>query len=218
MKRLLLNILSKMIILLAPGAQLFYPYRIVYIFKKKFLFPLYAAALKPHFKYVGINFYIEPAAEILGFKYISIGDNFTAFKRLRLEAYDFHNGQTFRPQLIIKANVSINYDCHIGCINRIEIGNNVLIGSKVFITDHSHGDITKNALDLPPAKRDLISKGPIIIGNNVWIGENVSILPNVTLGDGCIVGANSVVTKDFPKNSVLAGVPAKCIKSLNVED
>lgn len=88
------------------------------------------------------------------------------------------------------------------------------MASFVYISDHSHGEITRAELDLPPLGRLLYSKGPIIIGNNVWIGEKVCILPNVRIGDGAVIGANSVVTKDIPPHSVAAGSPAKVIKQL----
>ena len=61
----------------------------------------------------------------------------------------------------------------------------------------------------------MVSKGPVIIEDNVWIGEGVCVLPNVTIGRNSIVGANSVVTKSFSENSVIAGNPAKLIKVLN---
>ena len=57
-----------------------------------------------------------------------------------------------------------------------------------------------------------MSKGDVIIGKNVWIGDKVTILPNVKIGDGVVIGANSVVTKDIPPCSVVAGNPAKIIK------
>jgi len=161
---------------------------------------------------VGCNFYIESPAVINGHKFILIGDNFSSFERLRLEAFNKHLNNLYTPQIIIGNNVSINYDCHIGCINNVTIGNNVLIASKVFITDHYHGEINKESLKLPPSCRKAISKGPVIIEDNVWIGENVSIMPNVTIGRNSIIGANSVVTKSMPANVVVAGIPAKIIK------
>jgi len=60
----------------------------------------------------------------------------------------------------------------------------------------------------------LSSKGPIIIKKNVWIGDSVCILSGVIVGENAIIGANSVVTKDIPANSVVAGVPARVIRQL----
>jgi acetyltransferase-like isoleucine patch superfamily enzyme len=88
------------------------------------------------------------------------------------------------------------------------------MGRKVFITDNSHGSFTREQLDIRPNYRPLISKGPVIIEENVWIGEMVCIMPGVTIGRGSIIGANAVVTKSIPPYSIAAGVPAKVIKQL----
>lgn len=72
----------------------------------------------------------------------------------------------------------------------------------------------RRSCPLPPLFRPLFSKGPVIIGKNVWIGDKATILPGVTIGDGSIIGANSVVTKDVPAYSVVAGNPAKIIKTI----
>jgi acetyltransferase-like isoleucine patch superfamily enzyme len=165
----------------------------------------------------GRNPYIMYPIYTNGLNNISIGDNFQTFARLRIEAIEKYFDDVYKPKIIIGNNVSINFDCHIGCTNYIKIGDNVLIASKVFITDHSHGNITKEELAIPPVKRKVVSKGPVIIGNNVWIGEGVAIMPNVKIGENSIIGANSVVTKDIPKNSVVAGNPAKIIKRLKNE-
>jgi acetyltransferase-like isoleucine patch superfamily enzyme/glycosyltransferase involved in cell wall biosynthesis len=147
-------------------------------------------------------------------KYFRIGDGFSAGPGLRMEAWDEFAEERFYPQIIVGNNVGLNWNVHIGAINRIEIHDNVLIGSNVLITDHSHGSLDRNDLLKAPGSRPLFCKGPVIIEENVWIGENVSILPGVTVGRGAVIGANAVVTSDVPPNSVVGGVPARVIKSL----
>lgn len=166
------------------------------------------------FKNTGNIFNIKYPLYLHGGEYITIGDNFYSDLRLRLEAYDEHLGFKFSPRITIGDNVSINSDCHIGAINEIIIEDGVLIASKVFITDHYHGEISSSAISLAPHERKLFSKGPIRIEKNVWIGEGVVILPNVRIGENSIIGANSVITKDIPKNSVVGGNPVKIIRTL----
>ena len=149
-----------------------------------------------------------------GGEYITIGRNFSTRARFRNEVWDFYRGHKYNPSILIGDNVLFNFNCYIGAINKIEIGNNVLVGSNVLITDHSHGQINSEALENIPVDRPLYSKGPVIIEDNVWIGEGVAILPNVKIGKNSIIGANSVVTHSMPSNSVVAGNPAKIIKSL----
>lgn len=157
---------------------------------------------------------IHYPAYTYGEKYIKIIGRMSSCPGLRIECIDKWENQEFHPQLIIGNNVSFNFRCHVGCINKIVIGNNVLIGSNVLITDHSHGDMSSIELGKTPIKRNLYSKGPVIIGNNVWIGENVVILPNVHIGDNCIIGASSVLTKSVPPNSIICGNPAQVVKNL----
>ena len=116
------------------------------------------------------------------------------------------------PVMIIGENCNFGAYNHLTCANKIMIGNGVLTGKWVTITDNSHGDTRYETLQIPPLKRRIESKGPVIIGNNVWIGDKATILPGVTIGDGSIVAANAVVTKDVPPYSVVAGIPAKIIK------
>lgn len=115
--------------------------------------------------------------------------------------------------------LQIGQDCrmndrvHIVAHESVTLGDNVLLASNIFISDTSHGSYIESSC--PPSsipnERALVSK-PVSIGNNVWIGEGAVILPGVSLGDGCIVGANSVVTKSFEMGSVVAGNPARQIK------
>ena len=163
--------------------------------------------------HIGKNFYYQGECHIIGPELISIGDNFYCGQHARIEALAKLKEEKNSAIINIGDNFSMGDYCHIGCVTKIEIGNGVLVGSKVLITDHNHGSISKEDLTLPPVKR-LLSSKPVSIGNNVWIGDNVCIMPGVTLGDNVIVGANAVVTHSFQAGSVIAGCPAKLIKNL----
>ena len=92
------------------------------------------------------------------------------------------------------------------------IGDYCLTGKWVTITDKSHGETDRDSLLMSPAKRSTTAKGPVVIGDNVWIGDKATILPGVTIGDGAVIAANAVVTKDVPKYSVVGGNPARILK------
>ncbi len=170
--------------------------------------------LQKKFKFFGNDGKLPFPNRILNPKYISIGNNFFALNNLRIEAWDRFYNQRFNPKVSIGNNVIMNTDIHIACIDEIIIGNNVLMASRIYISDHSHGEISYDALKTIPSKRPLISKGPVTVEDNVWIGEGVCILPGVTIGKNSIIGANSVVTKSCLPNSVIAGVPAKVLRVL----
>lgn len=108
-------------------------------------------------------------------------------------------------------NFVLNGYSRIIAHEQIEIGNNVVIARHVTILDHDHA--YKKGADGNIAF-DGYSTAPIKIGNNVWLGDKVSILKGVTIGNNVIIGANAVVTKDIPANSIAAGIPAKVIKHL----
>lgn len=113
--------------------------------------------------------------------------------------------------LFIGENCEMGDMTHIVAHEKVEIGNNVLIASKCFISDTSHGIYKGSNQDTPktaPNKRQLVT-GKVRIGNNVWIGENSVILSGADIGDGCIIGANSVITKKIPPNSII--VDRNCI-------
>ena len=146
-----------------------------------------------------------------------IGKNFSAGRGLWLEAVTEYSvaGQNFSPQLIIGDHVSVGEYVHIGCNHRIVIGDDVLMGSKIYITDHNHGVYRGDNADspaIPPADRRLTEGERVEIGARCWIGEFVTILPGVTIGEGCIIGSHSTVTHDIPANSIAVGSPARVVK------
>ncbi|MBU3101558.1 MULTISPECIES: DapH/DapD/GlmU-related protein [Clostridium] len=118
-------------------------------------------------------------------------------------------------KLFIGKNCKLGDNVHIVANEKVIIGDNCLMASKIFISDTSHGDYSNTSIDsspdVPPDERPLYMK-PVSIGNNVWIGENVCILLGVNIGNGCIIAANSVVNRDVPDNCIVAGTPAKVRK------
>lgn len=112
-----------------------------------------------------------------------------------------------KPTLFIGDNCEMGDMTHIVAHEKVEIGNNVLIASKCFISDTNHGIYKgehQDSPETPPNQRQLVTK-PVKIGNNVWIGENVVILAGADIGDGCIIGANAVITKAVPNDVVVVG-------------
>ena len=145
---------------------------------------------------------------IKNFGTFNYGDSLSSDTGLKIEI--LHSNAI----LIIGDYCFFNSNLHIGVWSSVIIGDNVLVASNVYISDHSHGTYNlelSSSPACPPNQREVVAK-PVVIGNNVWIGESVKILPGVSLGDGCIVGAGSVVTKSFPANTIIAGVPAVAIK------
>lgn len=173
---------------------------------------LYTIMIRRGFNSFGKGSLIIYKADMLrGCKYISIGNNTEISHNCRLTAWDKHGTQHFCPKIVIGNNCKIGAYSHITAIGNITIGDNLLTGSNVLISDNAHGNI--HDTNLPPMERPLRTKGDIRIGKNVWIGNNVCILSGVTVGDGAIIAAGSIVNKDVPEHTIVAGSPAKVVKT-----
>lgn len=146
---------------------------------------------------------------------IDLGIGLTTGVGCRIEAFS-----KIKQNIVLQfgKNVQINDYVHISAMESVIIGNNVLMASKIYISDCSHGSYSGNKNDSNPntipADRPLFSK-PVLIKDNVWLGEFVSVLPGVIIGKGTIVGANSVVSKSLPDYVIAVGSPAKPIKKYN---
>ncbi|ARV16860.1 hypothetical protein BTO07_08090 [Polaribacter sp. SA4-12] len=178
---------------------------------------VYTGYVSKEFVVFGKNSIINFPSFFVGEKYISIGKNVSIGKRSCITAWD--KKSIANPSISIGDNTYIGDDCHITAIKKIKIGDNVLFGKKVTITDNSHGNCNNyEELLLPPSRREVSSKGGVIISDRVWLGDKVTVLSGVILGEGVIIGANSVVTKNIPNYSIAAGIPARVIRSYKKTD
>ncbi len=162
---------------------------------------------------------LGPGHKVRGSKGITMGKNASIKRQAWIEAVFSYNAQTFSPTISVGQGFVAADRLHISAINRIEIGDNCLFGSGVYISDHNHGvykGSDQSSPQEPPIERKLVSFGPVVIGDNVWIGDHVVIIGPVTIGKGVVVGANSVVTRDIPDNTIAAGSPARILKKFNL--
>lgn len=116
----------------------------------------------------------------------------------------------FGKNITVGKNVFINACCHFQDQGGITLGDNCLVGHNVVFATLNHG--------FAPEERQSMLPDPIVVGRNVWIGSNSTILQGVTIGDNSIIAAGSVVTKDVPANAIVAGVPARFIRSISPEE
>lgn len=114
-------------------------------------------------------------------------------------------------RITIGEGVFLNLGVMVAAQHRVEIGDHCMIGNGSTITDANH---RFNKPDVPVPWQGFISKGPVIIGDNVWLGANVTVTSGVKIGKRCVVGANSVVSEDLPAFTIAAGNPAKVIRTI----
>lgn len=113
-------------------------------------------------------------------------------------------------RLTLGARVHLGPWTTISVLDEVTIGDDCLIAERVSIRDHDHAIADP---ERPFAEQGYTTR-PVRLGRNVWLGAGVTIVKGVSLGDNCVVGANAVVTRSFPANSVIAGVPARLLRTL----
>jgi lipopolysaccharide O-acetyltransferase len=162
---------------------------------------------------------IGPRSCLQGLPFIEMGEDFAAAGSLWLLAFAQHNDQKFSPKIVIGNHVRISRQVQISATHYVEIGDNVLIGSGVLITDHNHGQYSEEHSSpyVAPAMRPLDQNRRVVIGKNVWLGAGVVVTPDSFIGEGTIIGANSVVKGNIPRFTVAVGLPAKVIKTFDFD-
>lgn len=145
------------------------------------------------------NAHIHSSAKIIVKENVIIGEHSIIKEGVIIQVFG---------RLVVGKGTQINpYTVIYG--GNIQIGNGVMIAPHVMIASGNHDYIQK---EVPMISAGELTKGPIIIGNDVWIGAHSTICDGVIIGDGAVIAAGSVVTKHVPPYSVVGGVPAKIIK------
>jgi len=157
----------------------------------------------------GHSCYAAPLTDICNGQYMEFGSNVRICMYSRVACI---KTRSCSPRLIIGDDVFINGHSHITCAQQVIIGCDTTIADCVYISDHNHGfsapnTFRKNIMSTP------LEVKPVNIGKRCWIGTHVCILPGVTIGDDCVIGAGSVVTRDIPPQSLAVGIPCKPIKT-----
>ena len=168
-----------------------------------------------HLGQVGRRFHVSAGTRIQGGRFVFVGNGFFAGPSLWIEAVESYAGLAHTPRIDIGSKVICSDFVHITATTSVTIGDGVLLGSRVHITDHAHGSYSGPSQDsptTPPAERRLSEGRPVVIERNVWLGDGVVVLPGVRIGEGSIIGANSVVSKNVPPNVIAVGAPATPIK------
>lgn len=140
---------------------------------------------------------------------IHFGRKVEIYPGARLEVIRPHDDCS--PRLIIGEGTKIMYYFHCGVAEKITIGNNVLIASRVYITDHDH---VFDDPHLSPRENPTLTSSPVVLEDGCWIGEGAVILKGVRVGHRAVVGANSVVTRDVLPWTVVGGIPARILKRI----
>jgi lipopolysaccharide O-acetyltransferase len=170
---------------------------------------------------LGVNkIHIGPRAHLRGLSSIEMGEDFRAGDGLWLEAITKYDEQVFSPRIVIGQHVRISHFVHIAATNFVEIGDHVLMGSKVMITDHNHGQYSGEQHSSPhiaPPLRLLDHARRTVIGRNVWLGDGVVVTAGASIGEGSVIGANSVVLGGIPPFVIAAGIPATVRKTFNFD-
>lgn len=191
----------------------------VFLFHKNFYVKelidrLRGYVFKRKLKNCGGRFRVGKNVNIMSPANISFGDNCDIADNAVIAPLVHHGGNNYPSQIIFGNNIHIGNSNRIASMTKVVIEDDVLFAAFVHISDHSHDyrDVGKSI-----SKQGVYSKGPVIIRRGAWLSFGCHILAGVTVGECAVVAANSVVTKDVPAYSVVAGNPARVVKKYNFD-
>ena len=169
---------------------------------------LFTLVISSAFKEFGAGSRIDPPFRFSGLNWISVGENVMVNSGCWMQVVRGHADDK-TAKLIIKSHAGIGMGAHISAARQVVIEEYVLLGRNVYISDHAHA---YEDVALPIAEQGINRIAPVTIGHETWLGENAVVLPGVTIGKHCVIGANSVVNRSIPDFSVAVGSPARVVK------
>jgi acetyltransferase-like isoleucine patch superfamily enzyme len=172
---------------------------------------LYTALIAFQFKEAGAGIRIEPPFKGGRLKNVCLGDKVIIHRDCWLQVFvDGPQGEN--AELVIKSHTAIGMGATISAAKQVTIGEYVLFARNVYVSDHGHAffDISD-----PIMLQGISPPASVSIGDRSWLGQNVCVLPGASIGEHCVIGANSVVTSSIPDFCVAVGAPARVIKQYN---
>ena len=174
---------------------------------------LFTLLLSSQFKEFGAGSSIAPPFRFFGLSGISLGAGVVIHRDCWIHVISGH-GDEASPKIVIKSHAGIGMGATISAVRQVVIGEYVMLARNVYISDHAHSFQNRGA---PISQQGINGIAPVSIGRSAWLGQNVVVLPGVTIGEHCVIGANSVVNSAIPDFSVAVGAPARVIKRYNRE-
>jgi lipopolysaccharide O-acetyltransferase len=172
---------------------------------------LFSLLLSGQFSEFGAGARIAPPFRFYGLNEMQIGEKVMINSDCWLQTIP-GGGTAGSAKLIIKAHAGIGMGAHISAAQQVVIGEHVLLARNVYISDHAHAF---EDIKTPIINQGIQGIAPVSIGRGTWLGQNVVVLPGVTIGEHCVIGANSVVNSSIPDYSVAVGAPARVVKKYN---
>lgn len=168
----------------------------------------FTAFIRRQFGSCGARVVVEPPFKFKNLQMVSVEDHVMVKHYGWIHAINLPEEPSC-PKIIIQAHTSIGMGVTISAVRRIVLEKHVLLARNVYISDHGHAfeDLHK-----PIMFQGIAGIAEVSIGEHTWIGQNACVMPGVRVGRHCVVGANSVVTKDLPDYSVAVGAPARIVK------
>ena len=174
---------------------------------------LFTFLLSTQFKEAGSGARIAPPFRRRGLNQIVLGKGVQIERDCWIQTIP-DGKQDNDAKLVIGPNVGIGMGATISAARKVVIGEHVLLARNVYISDHAHGF---EKIGVPIMRQGAMDIAPVSIGRNTWLGQNVVVLPGATIGEHCVIGANSVVNSTIPDFSLAVGAPARVIKRYNQE-